>query len=82
MESHDEEGPGPAERACLRTAKRKRGRGRIASHSKPVTLTPLIVQSRPFEASKISLNRTLKVLRTLQLASYAESMPPEASSAE
>ena len=48
MEFHDEEGPGSAERACLRTAKRKRDRGRIASHTELVILTPLIVQSTPF----------------------------------
>lgn len=48
MELHDEEGPGPAERALLGAAKRKRGRGRIASHIELVTLTSLIVQLRPF----------------------------------
>jgi len=48
MEFHDEEGPGPAQRALLGATKRKRGRGRIASHIELVILTSLIVQSRPF----------------------------------
>ena len=48
MEFHDEEGLGPAQRALLGAAKRKRGRGRIASHIELVILTSLIVQSRPF----------------------------------
>jgi hypothetical protein len=53
MEFHDEEGLGPAERAWLGAAKRKRGRGRIANY---IEVGNCSVKAF-LNASQISLNR-------------------------
>lgn len=70
-ELHEHEDPGPAERASLWAAKRKRGRGRIASHNHTNNCSVKAF----LKASQISLNRTLKALRALELASREESQP-------